>query len=45
LAEELHTAGGRCVLFFAGADAPAKAEVAGPIDKLGFFGVDLGQAT
>jgi 8-hydroxy-5-deazaflavin:NADPH oxidoreductase len=45
LAEEPDTAGGRRVLFFAGADAPAKAEVAGLIDKLGFFGVDLGRVT
>jgi predicted dinucleotide-binding enzyme len=45
LAEDPHTTGGRRVLFFAGADAPAKAEVADLIDKLGFFGIDLGQVT
>jgi predicted dinucleotide-binding enzyme len=43
LAEDPRTLGGRRVLFFAGADASAKAEVAALIDKLGFFGVDLGQ--
>jgi predicted dinucleotide-binding enzyme len=43
LAEDPRTLGGRRVLFFAGTDAPAKAEVAALIDKLGFFGVDLGQ--
>ena len=42
LAEEPRTAGGRRVLFFAGSDVPAKAEVAALIDKLGFYGVDLG---
>jgi predicted dinucleotide-binding enzyme len=34
--------GGRRVLFYAGDDAPAKATVAGLIEKLGFAGVDLG---
>jgi 8-hydroxy-5-deazaflavin:NADPH oxidoreductase len=43
LAEDPRTVGGRRVLFFAGSDAPAKAEVAALIDQLGFFGVDLGQ--
>ena len=43
LAEDPHAFGGRRVLFFAGSDASAKAEVAALIDKLGFFGVDLGQ--
>jgi predicted dinucleotide-binding enzyme len=43
LAEDPRTRGGRRVLFLAGTDAPAKAEVAALIDKLGFFGVDLGQ--
>lgn len=42
LAEDPGAAGGRRVLFFAGSDAPAKAEVASLIDKLGFAGVDLG---
>jgi predicted dinucleotide-binding enzyme len=42
LAEDPHAAGGRRVLFFAGSDTPAKAEVAALIDKLGFFGIDLG---
>jgi 8-hydroxy-5-deazaflavin:NADPH oxidoreductase len=43
LAEEPRTSGGRRALFVAGADAAAKAEVAALIDKLGFFGIDLGQ--
>ena len=43
LAEEPGVAGGRRVLFLAGSDATAKAEVAGLIDRLGFFGVDLGR--
>jgi 8-hydroxy-5-deazaflavin:NADPH oxidoreductase len=43
LAEDPRTLGGRCVLFFAGTDARAKAEVGALIDKLGFFGIDLGQ--
>jgi len=34
--------GGRRVLFYAGDDAAAKAEVAKLIDELGFFGLDLG---
>jgi predicted dinucleotide-binding enzyme len=42
LAEEPRAAGGRRVLFFAGSDAPAKAEVAGLIQRLGFHGIDLG---
>lgn len=42
LAEEPRAAGGRRVLFFAGADAQAKAQVADLIEKLGFFGIDLG---
>ena len=33
------------MLFFAGTDAPAKAEVATLIEKIGFFGVDLGLLT
>ena len=42
LAEDPRAAGGRRVLFFAGADVSAKTEVAALIDKLGFFGIDLG---
>jgi hypothetical protein len=42
LASNPQVAGGRRVLFFAGADADAKAEVAALIDKLGYFGIDLG---
>jgi hypothetical protein len=34
--------GGKRVLFYSGDDAQAKAEVAGLIDRLGFFGLDLG---
>ncbi|NRP70492.1 Pyrroline-5-carboxylate reductase [Ensifer psoraleae] len=34
--------GGRRVLFFSGDDVAAKAEVAHLIDRLGFFGIDLG---
>lgn len=34
--------GGRRVLFYAGDDRAAKAEVATLIDRLGFFGIDLG---
>ncbi|WP_332693262.1 NADPH-dependent F420 reductase [Bosea sp. (in: a-proteobacteria)] len=34
--------GGRRVLFLSGNDAGAKAEVASLIDKLGYFGIDLG---
>lgn len=34
--------GGRRVLFMAGDDARAKADVAGLIGRLGFFGIDLG---
>jgi predicted dinucleotide-binding enzyme len=42
LAEDPRVAGGTRVLFFAGSDAPAKAEVADLIAKLGFHGIDLG---
>jgi predicted dinucleotide-binding enzyme len=45
LAEDPRTAGGRRVLFFAGSDASAKAEVADLIEKLGFHGIDLGLLT
>ena len=34
--------GGRRVLFYSGDDAQAKAEVSGLIERLGFFGIDLG---
>lgn len=34
--------GGRRVLFFSGDDARAKAQVARLIERLGFFGIDLG---
>jgi predicted dinucleotide-binding enzyme len=37
-----HEAGGQRVLFYAGDDACAKAEVARLIDRMGFAGVDLG---
>jgi predicted dinucleotide-binding enzyme len=43
LGEDPRVAGGRRVLFFAGADAEAKSQVAALIEKLGFFGVDLGE--
>jgi predicted dinucleotide-binding enzyme len=43
LNEDPKVAGGRRVLFFAGADAKAKSQVASLIKNLGFFGVDLGQ--
>jgi predicted dinucleotide-binding enzyme len=42
LAEDPKVAGGRRVLFLAGADAAAKAEVAGLIERLGFHPIDLG---
>ena len=42
LGEDPRALGGRRVLFFAGPDAAAKADVAALIDKLGFFGIDLG---
>ncbi|PXW61478.1 NAD(P)-binding domain-containing protein [Methylobacterium sp. B4] len=34
--------GGRRVLFYAGDDAQAKAEIGALIDRLGYFGIDLG---
>lgn len=34
--------GGKRVLFYSGDDAQAKAEVGSLIDRLGFFGIDLG---
>jgi 8-hydroxy-5-deazaflavin:NADPH oxidoreductase len=45
LAEEPSVAGGKRVLFFAGDDGLAKAQVADLIDKLGFHGIDLGLPT
>jgi predicted dinucleotide-binding enzyme len=45
LAEDPSAAGGKRVLFFAGADAAAKAEAAALIDKIGFHGIDLGSLT
>lgn len=42
LAEDPRTPGGRRVLFFAGSDPEAKARVAALVDKIGFFGIDLG---
>jgi hypothetical protein len=42
LAEDPRAAGGRRVLFSAGSDAPAKAQVADLIEGLGFHGIDLG---
>jgi predicted dinucleotide-binding enzyme len=45
LAEDPRAVGGRRVLFFAGSDVSAKAEVADLIEKLGFFGIDLGRVS
>lgn len=45
LAEEPGVVGGKRVLFFAGYDAAAKAQVADLIDKLGFHPIDLGLPT
>lgn len=42
LAGDPKAEGGRRVLFYSGEDAAAKAEVGSLIDKLGFFGIDLG---
>jgi predicted dinucleotide-binding enzyme len=42
LAGDPRAEGGRRVLFYSGDDARAKAEVGGLIDRLGFFGIDLG---
>jgi 8-hydroxy-5-deazaflavin:NADPH oxidoreductase len=42
LAQDPAAAGGRRALFFAGVDAPAKAQVAELIKTLGFHGIDLG---
>jgi predicted dinucleotide-binding enzyme len=42
LAGDPRTDGGRRVLFYSGNDKAAKAEVAALIDRIGFFGIDLG---
>lgn len=42
LSGDPRTEGGKRVLFFSGDDAQAKADVAALIDRLGFFGLDLG---
>jgi predicted dinucleotide-binding enzyme len=42
LAGDPHAEGGRRVLFVAGDDARAKADVAQLIERLGFFSIDLG---
>jgi predicted dinucleotide-binding enzyme len=42
LAGDPRAEGGRRVLFYSGDDAGAKAEVRALIDRLGFFGIDLG---
>jgi predicted dinucleotide-binding enzyme len=42
LATDPASNGGKRVLFYSGDDAGAKAEVGALIDRLGFFGIDLG---
>jgi predicted dinucleotide-binding enzyme len=42
LAGDPASEGGRRVLFYSGDDAPAKKNVATLMDRLGFFGIDLG---
>lgn len=42
LAGDPASEGGRRVLFYSGDDAAAKAEIGALIDRLGFFGIDLG---
>jgi 8-hydroxy-5-deazaflavin:NADPH oxidoreductase len=42
LAGDPTSEGGRRVLFYSGNDAAAKAEIGALIDRLGFFGIDLG---
>jgi 8-hydroxy-5-deazaflavin:NADPH oxidoreductase len=42
LASDPAREGGRRVLFYSGDDAEAKAEVGGLIERIGFFGIDLG---
>jgi len=45
LAGDPQAEGGRRVLFYSGDDARAKAEVGTLIERLGFFGIDLGDLT
>ena len=42
LSDDPRTNGGQRVLFYSGDDKAAKAEVAALIDRIGFFGIDLG---
>lgn len=42
LGSDPHAEGGRRVLFYSGNDDDAKAEVGALIERLGFFGIDLG---
>jgi predicted dinucleotide-binding enzyme len=42
LADDPRADGGRRVLFYSGNDKAAKVEVAALIDRIGFFGIDLG---
>ncbi|WP_429931748.1 NADPH-dependent F420 reductase [Agrobacterium vitis] len=42
LAGDPTSEGGKRVLFYSGDDAAAKAEIGALIDRLGFFGIDLG---
>lgn len=42
LAGDPQAEGGKRVLFYSGDDAQAKAEIGGLIDRIGFFGIDLG---
>jgi predicted dinucleotide-binding enzyme len=42
LAADPTSEGGRRVLFYSGDDASAKAEIGALIDRVGFFGIDLG---
>ena len=42
ISDDPQAGGGRRVLFFAGDDAHAKSAVSGLIERLGFFGIDLG---
>lgn len=42
LSEDPCAEGGRRVLFYSGDDVQARAEVGGLIERLGFFGIDLG---